>query len=116
MPALRSLELEPILAELANDLGIRDIGRAMLVKLKPNGVISPHIDEGAYARYYARFHCVLSTSPDCLFYSGDDCVHMSEGECWWFNHRATHHVHNGAQERIHLIFDGCAPGFTGVLT
>ena len=116
MPEMQALEMSEIIDALCKKIGIRDLGRVMLVKLKPKGVIKPHTDEGAYARYFARFHCVLSTSPGCMFHAGGDAVHMQAGEVWWFNHRVQHEVRNGDAERIHLIFDGCAPGFTGALS
>ncbi len=116
MPALDALDMRPIVDAVCMEVGIRDLGRVMLVKLKPNGVIQPHVDEGRYAHYYSRFHCVLSTSADCVFYAGGESVHMAAGEIWWFNHMAQHEVRNGTRERIHLIFDGTAPGFTGALT
>lgn len=106
--------------ELMNHLcglvGIRELGRVMLVKLKPCGIISAHRDEGAYARYYSRFHFVLSGS--CKFYCGgisDKPVAPAVGELWWFDHQKTHQVFNNGEDRIHLIFDGTAPGYTGAL-
>jgi hypothetical protein len=115
MPAMQALEMTEVMDALVREIGIRDLGRVMLVKLKPSGVIFPHTDEGAYARYYARFHCVLTTSAECMFYVGGESVHMAAGEVWWFNHRLQHEVVNGNRERIHLIFDGAAPGFCGAL-
>lgn len=93
----------------------REHGRVMLARLKAGGRILKHIDEGAYARYYARFHVALTTSPACTFHCGDEQVHMSVGELWWFNHQLPHHVENPGPERVHLIFDATAPGFTGAL-
>lgn len=94
-------------------VGIRELGRVMLVKLKPGGVITPHTDEGAYAEYYARFHFVLSG--ECEFRVNSQRMDMAPGELWWFNHQRRHSVANGDADRIHLIFDGTAPGYTGAL-
>lgn len=102
---------------LSDQLRIRELGRMMFVKLKPHGCIHQHIDEGAYARFFARFHYVLKSTPGCLFTCGDEQVHMAPGETWWFNHQVEHSVvNNSEEERIHLIFDATAPGYTGALS
>lgn len=93
----------------------RDIGRLMIVKLRQGGRVTPHRDEGGYARYFARFHLVLSSSPDCWFHAGGERVNMAPGELWWFNHQVEHEVRNGGPDRIHLIMDATAPGYTGAL-
>jgi hypothetical protein len=104
-----------LIHEAIASLEAREVGRALLVRLKPRGAITPHTDEGRYARYYARFHIPLCSPPDCLFSAGDESVHMAPGELWWFNHQVPHSVTNGAEPRIHLIVDLCAPGFTGAI-
>lgn len=96
-------------------LHYRDLGRLMIVNLKAGGEITPHTDEGAYARYFARFHLVLESSPACIFTAGGESVHMAPGELWWFNHQVEHSVVNNGPDRTHLIMDLCAPGFTGAL-
>lgn len=116
---MRVIETLPATVELIGSLwrqlGIRELGWAMLVNLKAGGRITPHTDEGAYARYYARFHYVLTSTPQCRFTVGDETVHMAPGELWWFNHQIEHHVENDGPDRIHLIFDAAAPGYTGAL-
>lgn len=96
-------------------LCVREMGRIMIVKLKEGGWIRPHVDEGAYARYYARFHLVLESNPTCIFHCGEEKVAMAPGELWWFNHQRTHSVVNNGPARTHLIMDFAAPGFTGAL-
>lgn len=96
-------------------LKAREVGRIMLVRLKEGGWIRPHVDEGAYARYYARFHLVLDSNPTCRFACGQEKAHMAPGELWWFNHQLTHSVINNGPARTHLIMDFAAPGFTGAL-
>lgn len=127
-----------LLLELTSLIQAREVGRVMLVRLKPQGEILPHKDEGSYARYYARFHFPLRTNEKCMFtveppgsagglqrFNGEsefsdphlEHVHMKPGELWWFNHQAVHWVKNDSTiPRIHLIFDACAPGFTGALS
>jgi hypothetical protein len=96
-------------------LKAREVGRVMLVRVKTDGWIRPHRDEGGYARYYARFHLVLDSNAACRFRCGEEKVVMAPGELWWFNHQITHSVINGGPARTHLIMDFTAPGFTGAI-
>lgn len=96
-------------------LQAREAGRVMLVRLKEGGWIRPHVDEGAYARYYARFHLVLESNHYCRFACGQEKAIMAPGELWWFNHQMMHSVINNGPARTHLIMDFTAPGFTGAL-
>lgn len=83
-----------------------DLGRVMIVSLKPGGRILRHSDQGAYAAAFSRFHVCLDADPGCVFRCGGDEVEMLPGECWWFDHRAEHSVHNAtSRPRIHLIVD-----------
>ena len=93
----------------------REVGRLMVVRMRQGGHVTPHRDEGGYARYFARFHLVLSSSSDCWFHAGGERVNMAPGELWWFNHQVEHEVRNGGPERIHVIMDATAPGYTGAL-
>lgn len=104
-----------LLKEALEPLRWRELGRIMIVKLKAGGAITPHTDEGAYARYFARFHLALESSPACIFTAGGESVHMAPGELWWFNHQVEHSVVNNGADRTHIIVDLCAPGFTGAL-
>lgn len=104
-----------LIRRVADFLQGREIGRIMLVRLSDHGCISPHVDEGAYARYYARFHLPIDSNPGCLFRCGEESVNMAPGELWWFNHQIVHSVLNRGAPRIHLIMDLTAPGFTGAI-
>lgn len=80
--------------------------RAMITKLKPNGHIIPHIDEGPYSDATDRYHCVLTTNDKCLMRIGDDHVFGKPTEVWYFDKHAEHEVlNNGDTDRIHLIVD-----------
>lgn len=94
---------------------VRDVGRCMITRLKADGFIRPHTDEGEYAKFYARLHLPLVTNETCTFSCGEEIVHMPAGELWWFNHQRQHSVANYGPERIHLIMDVSGPGFTGAL-
>lgn len=101
MPAIAD-----VMRPIVNNLGVTELGYVLIVRLKAGGEIDPHIDEGAYAEHYERFHLVLTSEPGNEFTVDDETVHMAPGEVWWFNHRRLHSVINGsAYERIHVIFD-----------
>lgn len=90
----------------------QEFGRALIVALRPGGIIMPHADEGAYADHYERFHIVLKSEPGVLFRCDDETVEMKPGELWCFNHKIEHEVRNhSGHERIHLIMDMVAPQF-----
>lgn len=105
-----------LLRHVAGFLQAREIGRIMLVRLSSGGWVRPHVDEGGYARFYARFHLPFVTNDRCVFHCGEESVHMAAGEVWWFNHQVRHSVVNRGPDRVHLIMDFTAPGFTGALS
>lgn len=85
---------------------VEQLGRVMVVNLKPGGRIDPHADEGAYAEHYERFHLALASEPGNWFYCGDEAVYMKPGELWKFDHHTEHQVANlSDQGRIHIIID-----------
>lgn len=92
-------------------VGGKELGRVMIVNLKPGGMITPHFDGGAYADYYTRYHLVLKSEEGNMFFVGEqgrcgEFVHMMPGELWWFNHKEFHWVNNlSNDDRLHLIMD-----------
>ena len=83
-------------------------GRVMIVRLKPNGHITAHVDEGKYADMFDRFHIVLQGS--CLFRVNGHAFRPQEREMFWFNHKLEHEVWNDEDRpRIHMIVDAVAP-------
>lgn len=89
---------------------LHDVGRVMLVKLKPHGHIAEHVDEGPYADRYDRFHLCLAGASS--FVVETERQVMRPGELWWFNHKKPHTVENeGEADRIHLIIDLVAPAY-----
>jgi hypothetical protein len=101
LPAVRDLCIAA-----CERLGVKELGRVMLVELAPGGHIDPHFDDGAYAAHYQRFHLVLQSDEGNTFTNGGETIHMKPGELWQFNHRAEHEVRNdSARPRIHLIID-----------
>ena len=90
--------------------GARTLGRVMIVNLKPGGRIDPHIDHGAYAAFFDRYHLVLDSAPGNVFHCGDELVRMRTGEFWQFNHHIEHTVLNrSAMNRYHVIIDALIP-------
>lgn len=87
-----------------------ELGRVMIVKLRPEGRITPHMDEGRYADFYDRFHICLSGW--CRFQVGEKWFLCAPGEAWWFNHKREHYVVNhGEVDRIHMIVDVAVPAY-----
>lgn len=87
------------------------IGRIIIAKLKPRGCIIKHIDEGAYAEYYDRYHLVLKSKEGNLIRSWPtptdlETLEHKEGDFFKFPHRFPHEVINFSDEdRIHIIID-----------
>jgi hypothetical protein len=87
-----------------------ELGRVMIVKLKPGGVIAPHVDTGAYADYYTRYHIVVQTNGDASLCADGETQFMPTGTAWLFNHKSMHYGSNmGKTDRIHVIFDAVTP-------
>lgn len=104
-------ELMPILLPLLNLVQCEpdELGRLMLVKLKPHGWIRPHMDEGEYADTFNRQHVCLSSNEHCEFRCGPDSLRPQPGDAFRFNHRVQHTARNdGETDRIHLIVDTLA--------
>jgi len=99
--------LVPVLRPLLTDvLKVEELGRVLIVKLKPGGVVTPHIDEGTYADYYARFHVAVTGTDKATLTAGPNTQHFAPGEAWWFDHKVTHSARNdGDTDRIHIIID-----------
>lgn len=119
-PAMTELlaPLHDLVAPVLNQLDLGRLGRVMLAKLLPGGVIDPHEDQGRYAKNYQRYHLVLTSDEGNVFECDGEQVHMAPGELWWFNHRGLHTVRNDSDTpRIHLIIDTVArPGTVRPLT
>lgn len=82
------------------------LGRAMIVRLAPNGQVDEHIDGGAYYEQRDRYHFVLQSLGGSILNSGGESITMREGELWWFDNDQPHSALNPAGDwRIHVIFD-----------
>lgn len=85
-------------------------GRAKIVNLPPGKRVYPHIDRGEYYLVHARFHLVLRSTDGSMLRAGDETQRLQTGELWWFDNNQIHEAWNdGADNRIHLIFDVLPP-------
>lgn len=112
-PAMGKLpEAHELINLVTTAVGAKELGRLLIVSLRPGGVIAPHADEGVYADHYERFHLVLDSDEGNYFHVGDETAEMRTGELWWFNHKECHTVaNNSSRERIHMIIDCVAPAY-----
>jgi Aspartyl/Asparaginyl beta-hydroxylase len=84
----------------------RQLGRALLARLRPRGQVYSHIDHGDYYRIRDRYHLVLVSACGSPMTCGKQTQVMREGELWWFDNKQVHAAFNPSDEdRIHLIFD-----------
>jgi hypothetical protein len=106
-PAYKLLpEARPLVMNLMAYVHGERLGRVMINKIAPGGVIYPHADTPEHAEYYSRFHIVLQSQPGVVFRAGDEQVYMATGEVWWFDNKQEHEViNNSADDRIHMIVD-----------
>jgi hypothetical protein len=85
------------------------LGRVIIARLPPGGVIRPHADNyGKYALQQGgkRFHACVYAQPGVLFHCGGETIQMRTGEVYWFRHTETHCAeNNSADERVHLLID-----------
>lgn len=101
LPEARSL----VMGLMARVDGER-LGRVMINKIAPGGVIYPHVDTKSHTDYYSRFHIVLQSQSGVLFRAGDEQIYMPTGSIWWFDNSQEHEViNNSADDRIHMIVD-----------
>lgn len=85
----------------------KELGRVLIVRLKPLGEIDEHQDQGDYADYFQRAHLCLTADAHDYLACGDESIAMLPGELWWFNHHLTHFGENFSTDlsRIHMILD-----------
>jgi len=78
---------------------------AFIFKMRANGVTLKHKDiiEKWFDMY--RIHIPIITNDGAHLIVNDHSQHLSSGYAWTFDNQQDHGVVNGAEERIHLIFD-----------
>ena len=98
--------LVPLMRPILEQLQVKEMGRVMIVNLKPCGHVTKHNDQGKYADHYQRFHLVLKSNQHCFQTCGNELQRFEVGDVWWFDHKKLHTAHNvGDSSRIHIIFD-----------
>lgn len=117
-PAKKRLPyIDYLINHVMDAVGSTELGRVIITSLKPGGVIAPHVDEGAYADHYERFHLVLKSEFGNRFEVLNNSQHgefvwMKQDELWWFDHKKEHAAKNMSnEERIHMIVDCVAPKY-----
>lgn len=82
------------------------LGRVMINRIKPGGVIYPHRDTPVHAEYWSRHHICLQASPGVVFRCEDEKVFMQAGETWYFDNALEHEViNNSDNDRISMVVD-----------
>lgn len=109
-PAITKLpEVKDICLNLMRAVGAYELGRVLITRIPPGGIILPHADvDGDYVNTMdrMRYHVVLQGSPGSMYRTGDETVNMRTGEIWAFNALLEHEVYNhSADDRIHLLID-----------
>jgi hypothetical protein len=106
-PAAQDLpQVRPIIFSLMSRVEGERLGRVLITLLAPGRKIESHVDGGAHASYYERYHICIDSRPGSVFRCGDEQVQMQPGEVWWFNNAVEHEVvNNSSDDRIHLICD-----------
>jgi hypothetical protein len=106
-PAYKLLpEARPLVMSVMAYVQGERLGRVMINKIAPGGVIYPHTDTPEHTAYYSRFHVVLQSSPGVIFRAGNEKVYMETGSAWWFDNSQEHEViNNSADDRIHMVID-----------
>lgn len=81
--------------------------RAILVKLKANSVVDPHIDKGESLKKCCRVHIPIITNENVYFTVGNETKIFKEGEFWEINNSGKiHSVENKSNYgRVNLIAD-----------
>ncbi len=100
--------LEPVLERAVRDYGYARgvFPRVMLARMRPGGVILPHIDANPAAKWPHKIHVPLSTNAGVVCFFGGAEHHFPPGEAVEVNNLGPHWVRNdGDTDRVHLIFE-----------
>lgn len=104
--AWHEIPVKGLVLDLMRRVGGTQLGRVIITRLPPGGTIPAHIDQGAPAEFYTRYHLALQSLPGAIMYAGNESVMMAMGELWLFDNTVLHSVaNNSADDRIVLIMD-----------
>ena len=77
IPALRN-----VIFALMRQVDAVRLGRVIITRLPPGKEITPHVDGGAPAEYYSRFHLAIQCLPGNIFQTGEEKVLFQTGQIW----------------------------------
>ena len=100
--------LEPVLAKAVEPYGYTSgsFPRIMLARMRPGGIVKPHMDASPSARWPHKIHLPLTTNDKVVFFIEPREYHLREGFAYEVNNNGVHAVRNGGDtDRIHLIFE-----------
>ena len=87
-----------------------ELGRAMLVRLKPYGQIDRHIDRGEYYLVRHRFHVMLNSPEGCWLECGGERRPTRTGQIIWFDNKSPYEEGNPSGEwSVRMIVDILPP-------
>lgn len=99
-------QLRPLVFDILRRVEGTQLGRVLITRLPPGKEIPLHVDEGAPATFFTRYHLAVQNRPGSLFRIEDEVVQMKPGELWLVNNCAEHGVvNNSDDDRIVLILD-----------
>ena len=101
------LEQLPYAKHLIHQLFCAQPMRCLFAKLKANGQVPLHIDNGEYFEKTIRIHFPVVTNPKAKMLVGGKEFSMQVGEIWAINNCTVHGVVNAheSEARTHLICD-----------
>ena len=80
--------------------------RILIVKLKANSNIAPHVDAGISLINCKRTHIPIITNSEVTFTISGETKYLKEGEIWEIDNSKEHSVDNNSDvDRIHLLID-----------
>jgi aspartyl/asparaginyl beta-hydroxylase (cupin superfamily) len=83
-----------------------ELGRAMLVRLRPRGQIDRHVDRGDYYHVRHRFHVMLNASEGCWLECGGERRATRTGQFIWFDNKCPYEEGNPSDEwSVRMIVD-----------
>lgn len=100
--------IEPVLAQATRDYGYARgvFPRVMLARMPAGGVIHPHIDANAAAKWPHKIHVPLLTNDAVTSFFGGKDHCFASGVAVEVDNLGAHWVRNaGGSARVHLIFE-----------
>lgn len=99
-------QLRPIIFDLMRAVEGVQLGRVLITRLPPGKAITPHVDGGAPASWYARYQLALQSLPGALFHCGGETVNFRTGDLYRVDNTQEHSVQNSSSsDRVALIID-----------